>query len=48
MKIEKVNLYEHDLRSGRKFAEFAFPKTRKDLWLILVTGTHFYTRDFHP
>lgn len=29
-KLKKVNLYEHDLRSGRKFAEFAFPKkTRK-------------------
>lgn len=49
-KLRKVNLYEHDLRLGRKFDEFVFPgalehdfTTSLGLW-----DTFFYTRDFNP
>lgn len=48
--LRKVNLYEHDLRSGRKFNEFIFPgavehdyATAMDSW-----DSFFYTRDFNP
>ncbi|CAI5756209.1 unnamed protein product [Candida verbasci] len=48
--LKKVNLYEHDLRSGRKFTEFAFPgKQDKNFTINLGNwDSFFYTRDFPP
>ncbi|KAA8900156.1 hypothetical protein DIURU_003972 [Diutina rugosa] len=49
-KLKKVNLYEHDIRSGRKFDEFLFPKEQsKDNTTNLSNwDSYFYTRDFMP
>lgn len=49
-KLKKVNLYEHDLRSGRKFAEFAFPKKQERDFMVNISDwdSFFYTRDFPP
>lgn len=48
--LRKVNLYEHDFRSGRKFDEFVFPgKQERDFTVSLQNwDTLFYTRDFNP
>lgn len=46
--LKKVNLYEHDLRSGRQFPEFNFPKEQIQEALINMTNwdLFFYTRGF--
>lgn len=48
--LKKVNLYEHDLRSGRKFDEFIFPgQQEKDCTPNMNNwDSFFYTRDFSP
>lgn len=48
--LKRVNLYEHDIRSGRKFDEFIFPKEQlKDFTTNLSNwDSFFYTRDFTP
>lgn len=48
--LKKVNLYEHDLRSGRKFDELVFPgeQSRDFLTNLSNWDTYFYTRDFAP
>lgn len=48
--LKKVNLYEHDLRSGREFHEFVFPgEQERDAALSMSSwDTFFYTRDFNP
>lgn len=48
--LKKVNLYEHDLRSGRKFNEFIFPgPIERDVMPSLASwDSFFYTRDFNP
>ncbi|KAI5963982.1 MSS51 [Candida margitis] len=48
--LKKVNLYEHDLRSGRKFEEFAFPGEQERDFMINMSDwdSFFYTRDFPP
>lgn len=48
--LKKVNLYEHDIRSGRKFDEFVFPAEQpRDYATSLANwDTFFYTRDFAP
>jgi len=49
-RLKKVNLYEHDVRSGRKFDEFVFPgEQEKDYSTNLSNwDSYFYTRDFAP
>lgn len=48
--LKKVNLYEHDLRSGRRFDEFIFPGEQEQDFVTNFTNwdTFFYTRDFNP
>lgn len=48
--LRKVNLYEHDLRSGRKFDEFVFPGKSAYEFTTSMTSwdSFFYTRDFNP
>lgn len=48
--LRKVNLYEHDLRSGRKFDEFVFPGPQQHDFMSNLSSwdTFFYTRDFNP
>lgn len=48
--LRKVNLYEHDLRSGRRFNEFLFPgRVEHDFMTSLSSwDLFFYTRDFNP
>lgn len=48
--LKKVNLYEHDLRSGRKFDEFIFPGEQAHDYMINMASwdSFFYTRDFNP
>lgn len=46
--LKKVNIYEHDLRSGRPFPEFEFPTNQKRDNLVNLANwdTFFYTRGF--
>lgn len=46
--LKKVNIYEHDLRSGRPFPEFDFPTNQKRDNLVNLANwdTYFYTRGF--
>ena len=46
--LKKVNIYEHDLRSGRDFPEFEFPNFQKRDNLVNLANwdTFFYTRGF--
>lgn len=48
--LRKVNLYEHDLRSGRKFNEFIFPGEQEHDFATNMSNwdSFFYTRDFNP
>lgn len=48
--LKKVNLYEHDIRSGRKFDEFNFPGEQPPEFITNVSNwdSFFYTRDFTP
>lgn len=48
--LKKVNLYEHDLRSGRTFDEFVFPKEQEHDFMTSLNNwdSFFYTRDFNP
>lgn len=48
--LKKVNLYEHDLRSGRKFDEFVFPGAQEVDFTPNLSNwdTFLYTRDFSP
>ncbi|KAG7663801.1 MSS51 [[Candida] subhashii] len=48
--LKQVNLYEHDIRSGRKFGEFAFPGEQDRDYQVNLSNwdTFFYTRDFAP
>lgn len=48
--LRKVNLYEHDLRSGRKFDEFIFPGPSEHDFTTSMSSwdAFFYTRDFNP
>lgn len=48
--LRKVNLYEHDLRSGRRFDEFVFPGHQERDFTVSLENwdTLFYTRDFNP
>lgn len=48
--LKKVNLYEHDLRSGRTFDEFVFPGEQENDFMTNLTNwdSFFYTRDFNP
>lgn len=48
--LKKVNLYEHDLRSGRKFDEFLFPGAIENDFTVSLGSwdSFFYTRDFNP
>ncbi|KAI5961920.1 MSS51 [Candida pseudojiufengensis] len=48
--LKKVNLYEHDLRSRKKFEEFAFPGEQERDFMINISDwdSFFYTRDFPP
>lgn len=48
--LRKVNLYEHDLRSGRKFDEFVFPGEQEREFTMNMSSwdSFFYTRDFNP
>lgn len=48
--LRKVNLYEHDLRSGRRFDEFVFPGALEHDFTTSLSSwdTFFYTRDFNP
>ncbi|ODV62323.1 Mss51p [Ascoidea rubescens DSM 1968] len=47
--LKKVNIYEHDLRSGRPFPEFEFPEEQESDMLVnfLNWDTFFYTRLFY-
>ncbi|EDO17065.1 hypothetical protein Kpol_530p35 [Vanderwaltozyma polyspora DSM 70294] len=47
--LKKVNIYEHDLRSGRPFPEFDFPQDQDYDRLINLTNwdLFFYTRSFY-
>lgn len=49
-KLKKVNLYEHDIRSGRKFDEFVFPGPQNQDYTTNLSNwdSFFYTRDFTP
>lgn len=48
--LKKVNLYEHDIRSGRKFEELVFPADQPRDYMTNLSNwdTYFYTRDFAP
>lgn len=48
--LRKVNLYEHDLRSGRRFNEFVFPGAVEHDFMTSLSSwdLFFYTRDFNP
>jgi len=48
-KLRKVNIYEHDLRSGRPFPEFEFPLSQGRDRVINMTNwdLFFYTRGFY-
>lgn len=48
--LKKVNLYEHDLRSGREFDEFIFPGEQEHDFSTSLSNwdQFFYTRDFNP
>ncbi|EGV66844.1 translational activator for mitochondrial COX1 [Yamadazyma tenuis] len=48
--LKKVNLYEHDLRSGRVFDEFVFPGAQEHDFMTSLSNwdSFFYTRDFNP
>lgn len=48
--LKKVNLYEHDLRSGRTFDEFVFPGAQENDFTVSFSNwdQFFYTRDFNP
>ncbi|EAZ63605.1 hypothetical protein PICST_52783 [Scheffersomyces stipitis CBS 6054] len=48
--LKKVNLYEHDVRSGRKFDEFVFPLEQNNDYMVNLSSwdSFFYTRDFAP
>lgn len=47
--LKKVNIYEHDLRSGRDFPEFDFPaeQTRDAEFNLDSWDLFFYTREFY-
>lgn len=47
--LKKVNIYEHDLRSGRPFPEFDFPQAQKQDNLVNMAtwDTYLYTRGFY-
>ncbi|AMD22045.1 HGL295Wp [Eremothecium sinecaudum] len=47
--LRKVNIYEHDLRSGRPFPEFDFPQSQELDHLVNMTNwdLFFYTRGFY-
>lgn len=47
--LKKVNIYEHDLRSGRPFPEFDFPQQQEsDAQVNLSTwDLYFYTRQYY-
>jgi splicing suppressor protein 51 len=47
--LKKVNIYEHDLRSGRAFPEFDFPLTQEHESQINLDNwdLFFYTRQFY-
>jgi splicing suppressor protein 51 len=49
-KLKMANLYEHDLRSGRQFTEFVYPKEQERDFLVSLGDwdSYFYTRDFPP
>ncbi|ODV91708.1 hypothetical protein CANCADRAFT_18691, partial [Tortispora caseinolytica NRRL Y-17796] len=50
-KLRKVNVYEHDLRSGREFPEFDFPETIDPTLSPTINFLNwdmfFYTREFY-
>lgn len=48
-KLRKVNIYEHDLRSGRAFPEFEFPEEQGPERTVNMTNwdLFFYTRGFY-
>lgn len=47
--LKKVNIYEHDLRSGRPFPEFDFPQDQDYDRMVNMTNwdLFFYTRQFY-
>lgn len=47
--LKKVNIYEHDLRSGRPFPEFDFPDEQPQDTLVNFKNwdTYLYTRQFY-
>ncbi|KAG7864348.1 hypothetical protein KL919_000376 [Ogataea angusta] len=47
--LKKVNIYEHDLRSGRQFPEFDFPSQQPQDTLVNFANwdTYLYTRSFY-
>lgn len=47
--LKKVNIYEHDLRSGRPFPEFDFPQDQDSDRTVNMTNwdLFFYTRQFY-
>lgn len=47
--LKKVNIYEHDLRSGRPFPEFEFPQDQGFDRMVNMTNwdLFFYTRGFY-
>lgn len=47
--LKKVNIYEHDLRSGRPFPEFDFPQEQDYDRMVNMTNwdLFFYTRSFY-
>ncbi|KAK6461272.1 zinc-finger of mitochondrial splicing suppressor 51-domain-containing protein [Scheffersomyces coipomensis] len=48
--LKKVNLFEHDVRSGRVFDELTFPEEQTHEYTVNLSNwdTFFYTRDFPP
>ena len=47
--LKKVNIYEHDLRSGRAFPEFDFPEAQEPDKVVNMSSwdLFFYTRGFY-
>ncbi|CAM9020746.1 hypothetical protein WICANDRAFT_63133 [Wickerhamomyces anomalus NRRL Y-366-8] len=47
--LKKVNIYEHDLRSGRQFPEFDFPGVQENESQVNLSNwdLYFYTRSFY-
>lgn len=47
--LRKVNIYEHDLRSGRPFPEFDFPRSQGPDRMVNLTNwdLFLYTREFY-